>query len=270
MPRPEDSLGGSSRHRPAGGPGLIRNRIAPSRQGETRPGAPAEEIATLAEAIPAGPENPLADVLERFVASLLSGDYNACLTIAKEQTATKTQQEQFYLSVIQPTMYRIGHYWESGEISVAQEHLCASMVGRLMAVIYDPPAKRARTPKAVVTCAWNEFHELGAWIVADMLAMNGWDVSYLGANTPNDELLKLLGQVRPQLLAISVSMPYNLDRVKDLMDAVHDREEFSGMHSMVGGNAFNWMPELWKHLGVDGYAASPIEGIEATRHLLAS
>lgn len=230
--------------------------------------ARAEEIAQFTEAMPAPAEDPLREVRERFISSLLSGDYNACLTIAQEQTATNRQQEQFYLSVIQPTMYRIGHLWENGEISVAQEHLCASMVGRIMAVIYDPPAKHARTPKAVVTCAWNEFHELGAWIVADMLAMNGWDVSYLGANTPNNELLDMLSKVRPQLLAISVAMPYNLDRVKDLMDSIHATDALAGVHTIVGGYAFQWMPDLWKYLGADDFAASPVDAIENTRPLL--
>lgn len=229
----------------------------------------AEAIAAIPVEIASEQPNPLAEVLERFLSVLLAGDYQACLSIAREHTGTVEDRVAFYMSVLQPTMYRIGTLWEQGEISVAQEHLCASMVGRIMAVIYEPrQADRNGQAHAVVTCAWNEHHELGAWMLADMLAMDGWEVRYLGANTPNRDLLDMVTDSRPSLLAVSVSMPYNLDRVKALIDEVREVDALQDLVIMVGGQAFGWMPNLWKRLGADALAVSAAEATVKARRLV--
>lgn len=228
----------------------------------------AETVAALAGHIETASIDEYGEVRERFLADLIAGDYSACLACAQQHTATSDAQSRFYVSVLQPAMYRIGQLWETGEISVAQEHLCASMVGRLMAVIYEPRRATARNQAtAVVTCAWNEYHELGAWMLADMLAMDGWTVRYLGANTPNKDLLDLLADVQPQLLAISVSMPYNLDRVEELIRDIRANRSLGATRIFVGGQAFAWMPDLWKRIGADAYAPDALDAVEAARKM---
>lgn len=202
----------------------------------------------------------------QFLDALLRGDSKACLELGSRLTKTPKGLEDFYLEILQPCMYEIGRLWEEGEISVAQEHLASALVARLMAVLY-PALEVVQPPKgrAVVTAAPNEFHETGARCVADLLGLDGWEISYLGANTPTPELLGYLRQARPHLLAISVAMPFNLDLTQEMVAAVKENPEFREVKIMVGGLAFAPLPDLWQALGADGYAADAREAVNLAR-----
>ncbi len=198
-----------------------------------------------------------------FLQALLQGDSRTCQQIGDKLTRTPVGLETFYLEIIQPCMYEVGRLWEAGEISVAQEHLATAVVARLMAVLY-PTLELVQEPKghAVVTAAANEYHETGARCVADLLALNGWQIYYLGANTPTLELISYLEQTRPHLLALSVAVPFNLDNAADAITAIRENPHLDGLKIMVGGQAFSQMPELWQLTGADGYGADARAAVE--------
>lgn len=203
---------------------------------------------------------------EAFLQALLQGDSQTCLNIGSKITKTSTGLQSFYLEIIQPCMYEVGRLWERGEISVAQEHLASAQVARLMAVLF-PNLELVPQPKgrAVVTATVNEFHETGARCVADLLALDGWQIAYLGANTPTADLISYLLQTHPQVLAISVAMPFNLDFAADTVTAIRLQPELAGLKVMVGGLAFSLVPELWQITGADGYAPQASDAVTLAR-----
>ena len=115
------------------------------------------------------------------------------------------------------------------------------------------PAER-RKGKAVVTATANEYHQVGAWLVADALDADGWSVRFLGANTPNRELLNLLREESPELLMLSVSLAFNLRHAEDAIRAARELPECRGMRVLVGGIAFLGEPDLYRRLGADAVA----------------
>ena len=203
------------------------------------------------------------DWLERktsFLAALLGGDHKKCLKIAKESISTGKDMEQFYLHIIQPAMYEIGMLWERGTISVAQEHLASAIVGRVMAstsMLEITPEKVKG--KAVITSAPNEFHEIGAWMISDILEHEGWDVRYLGANTPANDLLELLRSYQPSVLAMSVTMPFNILKAIEIINIIKGDVELNKILIIVGGRPFNENIELWQSTGADYFAANATE-----------
>lgn len=203
------------------------------------------------------------DWLERknsFLAAVLEGDHRKCLVIAKESIPTGKDIEQFYLHIMQPVMYEIGMLWERGTISVAQEHLASAIVGRVMAstsMLEVPPNNFMA--KAVITSAPNEFHEIGAWMISDILEHEGWDVRYLGANTPAKDLLELLRTYQPGVLAMSVTMPFNILKAIEIITAIKKDVELNKILIIVGGRPFNENIELWRSTGADYFAANATE-----------
>ena len=195
-----------------------------------------------------------------FLAALLEGDHKKCIKVAKESISTGKDIEQFYLHIIKPVMYEIGMLWERGTISVAQEHLASAIVGRVMAstsMLEITPEKVMA--KAVITSAPNEFHEIGAWMISDILEHDGWEVRYLGANTPVNDLLELLRAFQPKVLALSVTMPFNILKAKEIINTIKGDEELSKIMVIVGGRAFNETFELWRSTGADYFAANALE-----------
>lgn len=197
-----------------------------------------------------------------FGACLLAADFHNCLIIAEVVLAKEKGQEALYLGLIQPVMYEIGRLWEQDKISTAEEHLATSIVGRILAGLYAklplPPSSRG---KAVVTCAPNEFHELGGRMLADMLEAAGWDVLFLGANTPAEELIKLVRKTSPRFLAISLTMPFGIDKVAAIVATLKSDHDLGHVKIMVGGSAFNADQNLWRQIGADAWAEDPQSAI---------
>ncbi len=195
------------------------------------------------------------ELRNNFQSALLDGDHRKALALAQESTKTHSELQDFYLHIIQPSMYAIGMMWEKAEISVAQEHLASAIVGRVMASIsMEKSVNIKEKGRAIVTASPNEFHEIGAWMIADVLEHDGWDIRYLGANMPKDDLLLFIRTFIPDVLAISVTMPFNLNYAKDVITQLKGENRLKNIKVMVGGRVFNETPKLWKSTGADGFA----------------
>jgi methanogenic corrinoid protein MtbC1 len=90
----------------------------------------------------------------------------------------------------------------------------------------------------VVAATANEHHQLGAKMVADLFELNGWRGYFLGANTPQRDLLDLIQEKHPDVVALSLTLYFNLDSL--LQTAAAIGAEFPGMPILVGGQAFRW------------------------------
>ena len=192
-----------------------------------------------------------------FTALLLHGDHKGCLKLAEQSVTTPDELRHFYEHVVRYALYTVGTLWERNEMSVAEEHLATAIVGRVTAFLYGRFAGTVQTKgSVVVSTVANEFHEVGARMVADMLELDGWDVTYLGANMPMEELVVLLKQKPPFLLAFSVATAFNLEKAQQLITAVKGISELSAMRILAGGLAFGSVPRLWQEFGADGYAAN--------------
>jgi methanogenic corrinoid protein MtbC1 len=201
------------------------------------------------------------EMQEILLSLLLHGDSKGSLLLVNQSIQTIDDLKHFYIDVVCPVMYRVGLLWEKNEISVAEEHLATAIVGRITAALYPLFANvDVCRGKAVVTAGPNEFHELGARMLADFLEMEGWDVTYLGANTPKEELLAILKLQKPFMVALSVATVFNLDNARQAIEMIKSAPETRNIKIMVGGLAFNGMPQLWHDFGADGYADNASNG----------
>ena len=198
-----------------------------------------------------------------WLAAALAGDSRAARSAAEAAVHGLDDMKAFYLEVLQPALREVGRLWQTGEVSVAQEHLATSIAGRTMAAFYVQFMDRKPTRgAAVITSAPEEFHEVGARMVADFLEIDGWDTAFLGANTPVEEVMKLLKARKPAILGISVMMPFNLAKAERLIEAVRAEPQLSGVKIMVGGGAVILAPEIKERIKADGWAADAAQAVQ--------
>jgi len=201
-------------------------------------------------------------ICEFFLSSLLEGDHKQSLKLTDQSIHSTADLSNFYMQVIQPAMYKIGALWEKGEISVAKEHLASAIVSRVMASLYSRFMMVEQDKgTGVVTAAPNEFHEIGPRMVADLLEINGWDIDYLGANTPTHELVDLLKGKPPFFLAISVGMPFNIDRAREIITAVKGNPSLKETRIMLGGHFLSLNPQIKQKVGAEGVGSSAREAV---------
>jgi len=119
----------------------------------------------------------------------------------------------------------------------------------------------ARPDRLVATCAAGDLHEIGLRMVADLLEQDGWDVSFLGANTPALAVRRMLVDRSAKLLLISASLTLHLSAVQSLIDLVRADAACDEVKILVGGHPFNLSPGLWKQMGADGHAGDALRAV---------
>lgn len=172
-----------------------------------------------------------------FFDALMVGDRKGSSKIVKELLQQNASVHHIYENVIKMALYDIGLLWEYGKISVATEHLASAIVESLLNELYSDIISADRINRtAVVSCVENEYHQIGIKMVGDVFEMNGWNALFLGANTPTKELIKFIDTIKPDVLALSLSLYFNLPVLEGMIRDI--RSEFPELPVFAGGQAF--------------------------------
>jgi MerR family transcriptional regulator, light-induced transcriptional regulator len=143
--------------------------------------------------------------------------------------------------IVHPVLVAVGEGWERGELSVADEHLATgTMRAHLERLLAD--ARGGVRGVAVLACAPGELHELGLLMLGVLLRADGWQVAYLGADTPTADAVELVERLSAQVLAVSMAMPERVEGLRGL-------EVPRGVRLVVGGSAAS--PEVAAELGAE-------------------
>ncbi len=133
-------------------------------------------------------------------------------------------------SVVEPLLRRIGEEWKAGNFTVAQEHFVSGAVrARIERLLAD--ARGGVRGPAVIACPPGERHDCGLLMLAVLLRADGWQVAYLGADTPLEDAFDLADRLDAGVVCLSVTMPETMATLKP---ALERRDE---LEVVVGGAA---------------------------------
>lgn len=213
--------------------------------------------------------NNIHKVYEDYVASLRVGDRRQALNIARTALNDGVDIRNLYMDVFQPAMHEIGRLWETNQITVAQEHLATAITQSVMAHLYAHVfAKPPRGRTVVATCIGGELHELGIRMVADFFEMEGWDVYYLGANMPIEDVVSMVNDQNADLLAISATLNNHVPRARDLIHAVRESPIGSKVKIFFGGQPINRSPNISQTVGADMTAPDAQEAVRLANEVI--
>ena len=112
--------------------------------------------------------------------------------------------------VVLPYLRQLGERWQRGAVSVAQEHFASNLIrGRLAGL--SRGWGNGHGPRAVLACVPGELHDIALLAFGIVLNRNGWRIEYLGASTPLDDLVRMAGANRPDLVVLVASTPQRFD-----------------------------------------------------------
>jgi DNA-binding transcriptional MerR regulator len=104
--------------------------------------------------------------------------------------------------VLIPYLHDLGDRWAAGTATVAQEHFASNLIrARLLALAQDWGA--GGTSTAIAACLPGEAHDLGLVMLGLLMARRGWQVTFLGADTPLDGLELTIRELRPSLVVLA-------------------------------------------------------------------
>lgn len=172
-----------------------------------------------------------------FLNALILGNHSVCSELVHTYLTSQISIKALYEKIIKKSLYDIGDLWEYNKISVATEHMASAIVESILNQLYFELISKEKKNKTVVTtCVENEFHQIGIKMISDIFEMNGWNALFLGSNTPTSELISFIKSKNPDLLALSLSLYFNLPGLEKTIQKV--RKEFPELPILVGGQAF--------------------------------
>lgn len=131
------------------------------------------------------------------------------------RASNELSPRELVLRVIAPALDEIGGRWASGDLCTASEHAASALLRtRLGAILSAQPV--GKSPPVVCTTPSGEPHELGALLVAVLVAMSGRRAIFLGANLPAQQIAEAARMSAARSVAISVVVLAPADAQREL------------------------------------------------------
>jgi excisionase family DNA binding protein len=191
---------------------------------------------------------------DRLESRLLAGDAAGAWGVIESALAGGSSVGDVYVEVLVPALHSIGDRWAAGEIDVAIEHRASVITSRLIGRLGSRCVRRGRSRGSIVLGSpAGERHSLVVAMLADLLRLEGWDVSDLGADTPATSFVLTAGSLDDLVaVGISVTNPESLASAAETCALL--READVAVPVLLGGQAIEGEAHA-RSLGAGGYAA---------------
>lgn len=144
------------------------------------------------------------DYLEKCYAAILAFDARQ-LEKHFENAIVELRSQAFIEELLTPLLTRIGDRWRTGELRPIHEHMTSSVIRSLVYILRNNTPCHHNAPRMIVTTPIGQLHELGALLAAIIAELNGWQVTYLGANLPAEEIAAAVRFTHAKVVTISIS-----------------------------------------------------------------
>ncbi|MDG4809808.1 cobalamin-dependent protein [Micromonospora sp. WMMD1120] len=181
--------------------------------------------------------------------------YLDCLTDADEFAATEmaidlldagVPAERVLLDLVAPAQAEVGERWARNEWSVAQEHAATHISEQVIAAVVAHVKPASTRGRVVVACMDGEWHALPPRLVAEVLRLRGWQVTFLGASVPAAHLVSYLHRHDAHAVALACALPMRLPHAHRMIEACRR----SDVPVVVGGRGFGADGRWARRLGV--------------------
>lgn len=193
------------------------------------------------------PRAVVSPAVESAISSLRATWVAACQAFGEpEAEEVLTQAFSLYppetacLEILLAGMAEIGSLWYEGKATVHQEHFATALATRRVQALLTglPPA--FRPGRILIVCPPQEAHSFNLLLLAYLLRRSGWDVIYLGADTPVQQIEKTIQATNAQWMISAAQYLPSAAALLLLFRAARDLEVQAG----YGGMAFNLVPSL--------------------------
>ncbi len=143
--------------------------------------------------------------------------------------------------VVQPLLYKLGKLWELGKVNVYEEHIVTDillskiedLVGKTRLSVSN--LKTQERPDVLLSCVNGNNHSIGVKMLEIYLALNDISTLTILPGVPNRELVKLVTRAQPEVLALSISLPWHLDEIEKILSMLQEVEEEHSLNKVVVG-----------------------------------
>jgi methanogenic corrinoid protein MtbC1 len=201
--------------------------------------------------------------LEVYMFHLLEGCRQECRRIFDAFRARTGDASRLFTDLLWPAMESVARLYREDRINTSVEHM-ATHINRQLAdqVRQYLPSRAPIGKRMILLCGDGEPEELGAQMTADLFEAEGWEVFFVGGGVPHDEIIALLGQLRPDILMIFGTTPQGVPGARRLIDRIREIGTCPTMNILVSGGVFNRAHGLWDEINADLFAPTAAEALK--------
>ncbi|MEW2378248.1 cobalamin-dependent protein [Micromonospora sp. NPDC047812] len=187
-----------------------------------------------------------ADAWTGYLDCLHEADEYAAIEVATGLLEAGVPAERVLLDLVAPAQAEVGERWARNEWSVAQEHAATHISERVVAAVAAYANPRPTRGRVVVACMDGEWHALPPRLVAEVLRLRGWQVTFLGASVPAPHLVSYLHRHDAHAVALACALPMRLPHAHRMIEACRRVD----VPVVVGGRGFGADGRWARRLGV--------------------
>jgi methanogenic corrinoid protein MtbC1 len=206
---------------------------------------------------------PSTSLSQRYMKPLLEGDRAQCRQVIEHALFEGASAHELITELLWPTMETIQSHYREDRINQSTLNLATrlnrSITDQLCSKLEHKPANGR---KVLIFCGADEPEELGGQITADLFEADGWTTRFAGGGVPDDEVLKLIGEYRPNLLVMFGTLPSGVPAVRKLIDYLREVNSCPEMQVMCCGGIYKRAEGLSEEIGADLYAPDGVGAVE--------
>jgi MerR family transcriptional regulator, light-induced transcriptional regulator len=190
------------------------------------------------------PEKPQEESSSAIYDSMIERLYDALVDLNTQEANTLTDlafslydYEEVFHHILTPVLYKIGDDWETGLITVAQEHFSSQFILQRCTQFFRILPVNPALPKVLAFCPEGEQHHIGLMLYSLFLRKKGHDVIYLGPSTPYSGLLELMELKDVSVVIISLTEPNLFEEVMGWINTCLKKR--TGLKFIFGGNGIH-------------------------------
>ncbi|MBG82490.1 MAG: helix-turn-helix domain-containing protein [SAR202 cluster bacterium] len=197
---------------------------------------------------------------QNLLMALIEGDSVGATRLVDDVVSKRWEPSYVYVHLVGHCLAEIGMRWHSGDLKIAVEHRATQIALRLLShaqSFYLNGKSIGR--KAVVTSVEGDRHAIGGLSFADLLRFDGWDVHFLGADSPVNTVVEMVSDELPDLVGLSVNIEALVPKAVDTIQALKNLQKPPAV--VVGGYA-SYVDSI---TGADFHGADALGAIQWVR-----
>jgi len=205
---------------------------------------------------------------ERYLEALLSGAFAPASQIIKTALQTRIPAEVIYDQVFAEAMNEVGHRWEIGKVTIAEQHLASGITEYCRNLVLQFYSFNQTTPvgRVLLTSVEGNQHSLGLNLLSDIFRWQGWEVFPFFPALPEEEIVRTVKLYQVDLVCLSVALKSQASKVAKIVHLLR-QSGWSGLIE-VGGAAIINNSGLVQEIGADFGGGSAMETVTQATQLL--
>lgn len=206
------------------------------------------------------------NLARNYLEPLLVGNRQACRKIIDDAMSCGVSAFDMLTKLIWPSMEHVQFLFREDRITTSSLNLATrlnrALTDQLCAKLEVKPVNGKTV---LIFCGDDEPEELGGQITADLFEAEGYNVRFAGGGVPEDEVLKLIGDMRPDLLVMFGTLPSGVPAVRKLIDYLREINSCPDMQIMCCGGIYKRAEGLAEEIGADLYAPDAAAAVQVAQ-----